>query len=318
MLAELLQHIVAKPKAEGRWQALADWLEGHDDPRRAELLRLHRRLLATCCQPDRHPERAAWQLRLVALLARGVKPCVPQRSVVLAEGVTMAFSFLPPGSFLMGSPGDEERREDDEAPHRVTLTRGFHLGVHAVTRLQWHAVLSGGSGRLKGDPHRPAEGLSWHDCLEFCRALGQRTGLRFRLPTEAEWEYACRAGTTTPFFFGGTITPDQASYDGKRTYRQGPKGVSRRRSTPVGSFPPNAWGLFDLHGNLWEWCHDGYAAYPSARCLDPEGDPSGSARVLRGGCWYNCPECCRSACRFKDDPGFRLDFRGCRLCLCLD
>jgi uncharacterized protein (TIGR02996 family) len=316
-LEAILDGIVADPDP-ARWLVLADWLEEYDDPRRAELLRLHRRLVTTCCKPGRHPDRAAWQARIVELLAQGVKPCVPQRSVLLADGVEMVFTVIPPGSFLMGSPEDEEERNADERQHRVTLTRGFYLGVHQVTRVQWHAVMSRGRRRLKGDPHRPTEGVSWDDCLEFCRALGEQTGQRFRLPTEAEWEYACRAGTTTPFFLGDTISPDQASYDGKRTYGNGRKGVSRRRSTAVGSFPPNAWGLFDLHGNLWEWCHDLYGPYSSAGTRDPQGGRSGTARVLRGGCWYNGPENCRSANRFRDEPRFRQDFRGCRVCLCLD
>src|SRR5437764_6720420 len=133
MLEDLLRAIVADPQAEDRYLVLADWLEEHDDPRRAELLRLHRSLLATCCEPDRHPERAAWQARIVELLGLGVRPCVPQRTVTLDEGVEMTFSFIPPGTFLMGSPEDEQGRGFwegvDEARHPVTLGRGFWLGV---------------------------------------------------------------------------------------------------------------------------------------------------------------------------------------------
>src|SRR4051812_39149131 len=133
MLDSLLLGIVEDPLAEPRYLVLADWLEEKDDPRRAELLRLHRKLLATCCEPERHPERAAWQARIVALLGQGVKPCLPQR-VVLGDGVEMGFAFIPPGSFLMGSPQDEAARGSDERRHRVTLTRGFYLGVHLVTQ----------------------------------------------------------------------------------------------------------------------------------------------------------------------------------------
>src|SRR5436309_1085636 len=129
MLEHLLRAIVADPQAEDRWLVLADWLEEHDDPRRAELLRLHRRLLATCCEPDEHPERAAWQGRVVELLGQGVRPCVPRRTISLGGGVEMTFAFIPPGSFLMGSPESEEGRTDGEVRHRVTLTTGFWLGV---------------------------------------------------------------------------------------------------------------------------------------------------------------------------------------------
>src|SRR3954447_8768011 len=130
MLEDLLRAIVADPQPEDRWLVLADWLEEHDDPRRAELLRLHRRLLATCCVPDLHPERAVWQARIVELIGQGLLPCVPQRKIVLGEGVEMVFNFIPPGSFLMGSPPQEEGRRADEVLHRVTLTREFWLGIY--------------------------------------------------------------------------------------------------------------------------------------------------------------------------------------------
>src|SRR3954447_5365665 len=138
MIEDLLLGIVADPQAEDRWLVLADWLEEHDDPRRAELLRLHRRVLATCCVPEEHPERADWQARIVELIGQGVRPCVPQRKVVLGEGVEMRLNFIPPGSFLMGSPPQEEGRRDDlEVLHRVSLTSGFWLGIYPVTQAQW-------------------------------------------------------------------------------------------------------------------------------------------------------------------------------------
>ena len=142
MLDHILQGIVDEPQDENRWLVLADWLEEHDDPRRAELLRLHRRLLATCCEPEKHPERAVWHARIVALLADGVKPCVPQRTVLLGESVEMAFNFIPPGSFLMGSPPQEKGRVNNEVLHRVMLTRGFWMGVYPVTQAQWRAVMA--------------------------------------------------------------------------------------------------------------------------------------------------------------------------------
>src|SRR5947209_6984740 len=140
MLEDLLRAIVADPQAEDRYLVLADWLEEHDDPRRAELLRLHRRLVATCCEPDQPPERSAWQERVVALVGQGVKPCVPRRTAVLGEGVGMGFACIPPGTSLMGSPRQEEGRTPSEVLHRVTLTRGFWLGIYPVTQAQWQAV----------------------------------------------------------------------------------------------------------------------------------------------------------------------------------
>jgi uncharacterized protein (TIGR02996 family) len=316
VLEDLLGAVVEEPLAEDRWQVLADWLEEQDDPRRAELLRLPRRLLATCCEPERHPERSEWQARVVHLLAEGVRPCVPQRTIVLAEGVEMTFSFIPPGSFLMGSPEDEEGRRDEETPHRVTLTRGFWLGTTPVTQAQWTAVLLNNPSYFEGED-LPVEVVSWEDGQEFCRQVSQRVGKRCRLPSEAQWEYACRAGTTTPFAFGDTLSTYQANYDGHFTYGKGARGVYRERTTPVGCFPPNAWGLFDMHGNVWEWCADGYGAYQEMDSTDPtfRDEP---ARVLRGGSWCVPPKMCRSAFRGRNDPDYRTGNFGCRVLLGLD
>ena len=143
-------------------------------------------------------------------------------------------------------------------------------------------------------------------------------GKRYRLPTEAEWEYACRAGTTTPFHFGDTISTDQANYDGNHTYGKGKKGVYRQKTTPVGSFPPNAWGLYDMHGNVWEWCQDWFGPYPKGDNIDQKGSEKGEYRVLRGGSWIFFPLRCRSARRYWSAPGRRGHDCGCRLVLCLD
>jgi uncharacterized protein (TIGR02996 family) len=312
----LLQAIVESPGEEAPYLVLADWLEEHDDPRRAELLRLHRRLLATCCEPDQHPQRSDWQAQVVHLLAQRVKPCVPQRTIVLAEGVEMTFSFIPPGSFLMGSPESEERRSEDETLHQATLTEGFWLGISPVTQAPWLQATGHKPSRFKGDD-LPVERVSWDDCQEFCTRLGEKTGSHFRLPTESQWEYSCRAGTTTPFFFGDRICPGQANYDGEYTYGKGQKGVSRKQPTPVGSFTPNAWGLFDLHGNVYEWCADWYGAYPAREVKDYKGPERGDDRVLRGGSWYGSPKMCRSAYRNWDVPSCRTVNFGCRVVLCL-
>jgi uncharacterized protein (TIGR02996 family) len=313
----LLQGIVDNPGDDGRFGILADWLDEHDDPRRAELLRLHRRLLETCCEPDKHHERGAWQARVVELLGEGVRPSVPRWTVKVSKGIEMAFAWVPPGRFVMGSPPDEEEREDDETQHQVTLTGGFYLGVCPVTQAQWRVVRGTHQSRFQGDD-LPVEQVSWDDCQAFCTELGEKVGLRFCLPTEAQWEYACRAGTTTPFHFGATLSTDQANYKGKFVYGRGKKGLYRKHTTPVGSFPPNAWGLCDMHGNVLDWCSDRYGPYLSGDIQDPQGDDSGYFRVQRGGSWFYCPWGCRSASRDRLGPDRRGRDYGCRLVLCLD
>jgi formylglycine-generating enzyme required for sulfatase activity len=229
----------------------------------------------------------------------------------------MTFAWVPPGSFLMGSPPDEPERYDDEMQHRVTLTKGFWLAVTPVTQAQWQAVMGSNPSHFQGD-NLPVEQVSWDDCQEFCRQLGEKLGQRFRLPTEAEWEYACRAGTATPFHFGATISVEQANYDGNHVYAGGRKGKYRQQTTPVDSFPANAWGLRDVHGNVWQWCQDWYGAHPSEVINDLQEHNSGDARVMRGGSWYFHPGNCRSARRGRFAPGYRGDKSGFRPVLCLD
>jgi uncharacterized protein (TIGR02996 family) len=212
---------------------LADWLEEHDRSEEAELIRLHVALLATCCAPDQHPERVEQQARIVDLLAAGVRPCVPRQTIALAKGVDMTFAWIPPGTFLMGSPPEEPERREDEALHEVTLAQGFYLGIHALTQAQWRAVMGANPSYFKGK-NRPVENLSWDDCQAFCTKLSQKEGKLFGLPSEAEWEYACRAGTTTPFHFGETLSTEQANYDGNFPYGQGTKGEYRRETTSSG------------------------------------------------------------------------------------
>jgi formylglycine-generating enzyme required for sulfatase activity len=242
----------------------------------------------------------------------------PRPGEVISNDLGMKFAWIPPGTFLMGSPPQEEERQYDETQHRVTLTKGFWLGVTLVSQTQWQTVMGNNPSQFKGDD-RPVDSVSWDDCQDFCKRLGQKDGKRYRLPTEAEWEYACRAGTTTPFFFGDTISTDQANYDGNLTYGKGKKGVYREQTTPVGSFPANAWGLHDMHGNLYEWCSDWYGPYQSGDIVDPQGIDPGEYRVLRGGCWSSYPPVrCRSAFRYGYWPAARIRDFGCRVVLCLD
>ena len=173
----------------------------------------------------------------------------------LGNNVSLEMVSIKGGTFLMGSPDTEKERTSSESPqHWVTLQR-FFLGKYPVTQAQWQAVMGNNPAYFKGN-NRPVENVSWNDAIAFCQKLSQKTGRYYRLPSEAEWEYACRAGTTTPFYFGETITPDLANYDGNYTYASAPKGVYRQQTTDVGSFPPNAFGLYDMHGNVWEWCQD--------------------------------------------------------------
>ncbi|MFO0822801.1 MAG: SUMF1/EgtB/PvdO family nonheme iron enzyme [Gemmataceae bacterium] len=307
--------ILKDPCDDTGWLALADWLdENDDDPQRGELVRLHRKLLATCCEPEEHPERAGWQSRLVELLVAGVQPCVPRRTLTLPGGLPMTFSFIPPGSFLMGG-----KENDWEKPvHLVTLKKGFFLGVYPVTQKQWQAVMGNAPSHFKG-AKRPVEQVSWEDCQEFCKKVtAELKGGRVELPTEAEWEWACRAGTTTEYHFGDVPNADLANYNGQHSWNGSPKGKNRKKTSEVGSFPSNPWGLYDMHGNVWEWCSDWYGDYPTTEQTDPPGQSNGQYRVLRGGSWCEYPEYCRAAGRTRRRPALRSRDIGFRVCFRLD
>ena len=229
------------------------------------------------------------------------------------NSVGMKLKLIPAGEFLMGSPEDEEDRGNDEGPrHRVRITRPFYLGVYEVTQSEYEQVMGEDPSRFKG-PKRPVENVSWDDAVEFCRRLSEKEGKRYRLPTEAEWEYACRAGTTTPFNFGSILNGEQANCDGNYPYGTEEKGPYKKETTEVGTYRANAWGLYDMHGNAWEWCQDWYDSsyYANSPENDPTGPTSGSTRVNRGGSWCSCPGDCRSAFRYWFTPVFRysLGFR---------
>ena len=216
----------------------------------------------------------------------------------------MELVLVPAGSFVMGSPPGETGREPIEVAHEVRLSRAFYLGRHEVTQAQWHRLL-GTRPSWFGDcgDGCPVERVSFHDAQRFVSRLSESSGERFRLPTEAEWEYACRAGGTTPFHTGENLTSEQANYDARGPYPGFPAGEFRGRPSPVGSFPPNAWGLHDMHGNVWEWCADFYSptAYGAgAPRTDPAGPATGKTHVARGGCWSSDMLQCASPVRKGD------------------
>lgn len=226
----------------------------------------------------------------------------------LGNDALLEMVAIPGGQFLMGSPENEPERFDYESPQHTVIIQPFYMGKFPVTQAQWQAVaglpkveidLNPNPSSFKG-ANRPVESVSWDDAIEFCNRLSHKTGKLYRLPSEAEWEYACRAGTTTPFHFGETITTDLANYNGNYIYASGPKGESRQQTTEVGKFPPNAFGLYDMHGNIWEWCqdawHDSYERAPAdSTAWMSEND--NNYRLVRGGSWNAYPWLCRSANR---------------------
>jgi formylglycine-generating enzyme required for sulfatase activity len=233
----------------------------------------------------------------------------------LSGSIDLAMVKIPAGSFIMGSPNDELSRQVHEEPqHQVTLAEPFFMAKYPITKTQWNVVAALPEVRQPlprfRASNRPVEKASWLDAVEFCARLSQHTGRSYRLPTEAEWEYACRGGTTTPFYFGETITPDVVNCKSTQPYGAAPKGESRKKTTDVGQFPANAFGLYDMHGNVWEWCqdywHDNYDGAPTngSAWLSPDED---EMRILRGGSYAYNPESCRSAIRGRTAPDFSYD-----------
>jgi formylglycine-generating enzyme required for sulfatase activity len=234
------------------------------------------------------------------------------------------------GTFTMGSPASEVDRQDWEGPqHQVTVS-GFYMGKYEVTQAEYQAVMGTNPSSFTGD-RLPVEYVSWFDAVNYCNERSRKEGLSaaytvngtdvswnrnangYRLPTEAEWEYACRAETNTPFNTGDNLTTSQANYDGNYPYNNNAKGILLNTTTTVGSFAPNDWGLYDMHGNVWEWCWDWYESYGSGAQADPVGAPSGTDRVFRGGSWINDAQFLRSANRLYITPSYRLNNLGFRL-----
>jgi formylglycine-generating enzyme required for sulfatase activity len=232
-------------------------------------------------------------------------------------GVRQVMRWIPPGEFLMGSPESEAERSDDERQHRVVLTDGFWLADTACTQALWEAVMGANPSQFKDDPQNPVEQLSWLDITdEFLPKINALApGLQLVLPTEAQWEYACRAGTNTPFSFGENVTTEQANYDGNFPYAGGRKGEYRGNTVPVKALPANPWGLHQMHGNVYEWCVDEYAEYLEGTAETPvayQDKTESRWRVRRGGGWVSPGGYCRSAYRragAPDVPDYNFGFR---------
>jgi formylglycine-generating enzyme required for sulfatase activity len=251
-------------------------------------------------------------------------------------------AWIPCGTFTMGSPTSEAVRGTDETQHTVTLSQGFWMGKYLVTQADYLALVGSNpsyfttqdvyGNPIPPDLSRPVEQVSWNDAVAYCAALTAReqaagrlpAGWVYRLPTESEWEYACRAGTTTPFHYGNELRSGMANFDGQYEYPPcgvstyscyNPAGIYLGRTTAVGSYAPNAWGLYDMHGNVWEWCQDWYGTYPTGSVTDPQGPSSGSDRVVRGGDWLDNAYYCRSARRLDSIPSNRASGAGFRVVL---
>jgi formylglycine-generating enzyme len=251
-------------------------------------------------------------LQIIAQIREPEQPSM----VTFTNSLGMTFNLIPAGTFMMGSPEDEPMRGFEETQHEVTLTKPYYMQTTEVTQGQWKAVIGSNPSWFSdcGDDC-PVEQVSWNDIQTFITELNKLGQGTYRLPTEAEWEYAARAGTTTPFNRGNCLSTDQANYDGKHPLTGCPSGVYREKTLPVGCFAPNAWGLYDMHGNVREWVHDWYGSYPSSSVTDPTGPSIGSRRVLRSGNWDSYARYCRSANRSYGDPDGRYYPYGFRLVL---
>jgi formylglycine-generating enzyme required for sulfatase activity len=249
----------------------------------------------------------------------------------LSHDIALEMVLVRRGTFTMGSPDDEPERSDDEGPQHDVTVPDFFMGKYLVTQEQWRVVADYPQVKIKldRDPSYfkgdclPVEQVSWNEAVEFCDRLIAKTGRLYQLPSEAQWEYACRAGTQTPFAFGKTLSTGLANYDGNQTYNHGPKGEDRKTTIEVGTFYLNAFGLYDMSGNVYEWCaddwHENYDGHPIDGSVwnasndsgsDPESDPN---KVFRGGSWVHNPRRCRSAFRLYGAAGARYNYLGFRV-----
>jgi formylglycine-generating enzyme len=225
------------------------------------------------------------------------------------------FVLVPSGTFTMGSPTREPGRDGDETQHQVVISHSFYMQTTEVTQGQWKRVMGSNPSFFPNCGNNcPVESVSWNDVQEFISKLSSMEGTnKYRLPTEAEWEYAARAGTQTPFNTGACLSSDQANYDGHYPLAGCPKGEYRNTTISVASFSANSWGLFDMHGNVWEWCQDWKGSYPNDKVTDPAGQSSGSRRVNRGGSWRSFAKNARTASRGSHSPSYKINRLGFRL-----
>jgi formylglycine-generating enzyme required for sulfatase activity len=257
-------------------------------------------------------------LLAACLIAQGPAPGQDAAKEV-TNSIDMKLVLIPAGEFVMGSPAGEAEREAGEEQHPVAIPRPFYLGAHTVTQGQYQKVMGKNASFFRpnngGGPDHPVEQVRWNEARAFCTRLSalpeeKKAGRTYRLPSEAEWEYACRAGTTTPFHVGAALSSEQANFNGNYPYGGAAKGPFLRRTAKVGSYPPNAWGLYDMHGNVYEWCNDWYDPdyYKNSPKDNPKGPDKGVMAtgfeshyfvVVRGGCWLDEGRACRSARRFR-------------------
>jgi formylglycine-generating enzyme required for sulfatase activity len=254
------------------------------------------------------------------------------RNKMITNAIGMKLTLIPAGKFLMGSPMNEPERDTDEGQHEVKITKPFYLGIHEVSQREWERVMPKNPSvfhpKNGGSPEHPVEQVLWGEAVEFCKKLSdlpeeKRAGRAYRLPTEAEWEYACRAGTQTIFHFGNRLASNQANFNGRFPYGGAEEGPYLQKTAKVGSYQPNAFGLYDMHGNVAEWCSDWYD--PDYYVHSPKEDPHGPSQgvvptgfggfyqVVRGGSWLDEGRGCRAAYRFRFMPSDRYRLVGFRV-----
>ena len=272
-------------------------------------------------------------LGMTMTVALGPHLALADQPKIIMNSIGMKLTGIPAGTFMMGSPRDEEERDDKEERHEVEITKPFYMGVSEVTQSQYAAVVGENKSAFKDLRDNPVENVEWKKAIVFCERLSSRpkekfAGRKYRLPTEAEWEYACRAGTRTAFYFGNSLSSNEVNFNGNYPAGKAPKGRYLRRPVKVASYKPNAFGLYDMHGNVNEWCSDWYDPeyYLDSPEKDPLGPPVGIVPtgfnnngnqnffvVVRGGCWVDDGRACRSAYRFRAMPNTQYRLIGFRV-----
>ena len=256
-----------------------------------------------------------WIVLMLLVFAEQLQAQAPKE---ITNSIGVKLVLIPKGQFMMGSPESEEGRNDDETQHEVTISKDYYLGVHEVTQALYEKVIRKNPSHFQGaivgneNADLPVDNVSWEDAVEFCKKLSdlpeeKKAGRVYRLPTEVEWEYACRAGSKTAYSFDDEegLLPEYGWFNRN----------SSDRTHTVGLLEPNVWGLYDMHGNVWEWCSDRHEEYPKGAVSDPTGPKEGSDRVIRGGSWFNVAANCRSAYRSRTAPSYRYNYLGFRVAL---